>query len=232
MIAHGLIFDLDETLYPERQFIRSGFCAVAERVERRHGVPAAASLATLLGSLRRGNRAEALQALCAAHGLPASLVPELVDVIRAHAPSLRLPQESREALVTARARGWRLGVLTNGMPAVQMRKIAALGLSALVDEIVYAQDWGSGRGKPEPEPFEVVMERMRVRPEASVFVGDDPWCDIFGARRARLRTLLVCRTPSQLNRARACQADGVVRSIDEVPDAAAGLVLREVSHAA
>jgi len=232
MSAPGLIFDLDDTLYPERQFIRSGFRAVALRVEQSHGVPAAAALATLLGALRRGNRAHALQAMCAAHGLPSSLVPELVEVIRAHAPSLRLPPESRDTLVTARLRGWRLGVLTNGLPVVQMRKTAALGLSALVDEIVYAQDWGSGRGKPEPEPFEVVLERLGVHAGMSVFVGDDPWCDIFGARRARLRTLLVCRTAAQLNRARACEADAVVSRIDEVPDAAVRLVFREVSHAA
>jgi putative hydrolase of the HAD superfamily len=232
MSAPGLIFDLDETLYPERQFIRSGFHAVAAYVDERHGVPAAAALATLFDALRHGNRAAALQALCVAHHLPASHVAELVDVIRTHAPSLRLPQESRDALVTARTRGWRIGVLTNGMPAVQMRKTAALGLSAFVDEIVYAQDWGSGRGKPEPEPFEVVMERLRVHAGTSVFVGDDPWCDIFGARRARLRTLLVCRTAAQLNRARACEADAVVTRIDEVPDAAVRLVYREVSHAA
>jgi len=227
-----LIFDMDDTLYPERQFIRSGFDAVATEVHRRTGVDHDAALRTLLLALRAGRRRQALQDLCVAHQLSADLVPGLVDIIRGHGPRLRLPSATRAALTTARARGWRLGVLTNGRPDIQARKAAALGLSVLVDEIVFAEDWGSGRGKPEPEPFEVVMERLQAEPAATVFVGDDPWCDIFGARRAGLKTILVGYGPQQASRTRACQADRAVRAIDDVPDAAAQLLVREVARAA
>ena len=228
----ALIFDMDDTLYPERQFVRSGFGAVAAYVERRFEVPQDAALRTLLGALRRGQRRDALQQLCVAHTLSLDLVPTLVDVIRGHAPMLRLPAASVETLITVRESGWRIGVLTNGRPDIQARKAAALGLRACVDQIVFAEDWGSGRGKPEPEPFSVVLDRLQADPASSVFVGDDPWCDMFGARRAGMRTILMAPGPQTANRARSCGADLAVRSIDDVPAAAARLVRREVAHAA
>jgi len=231
-MSPALIFDMDDTLYPERQFIRSGCRAVAAYVERRFDVPLDDALGTLLDALRRGRRRQALQALCGVHGLPLGVVPSLVDVIRGHAPTLRLPASSIETLIAARAGGWRIGVLTNGRPDIQARKVAALGLRAFVDQVIFAEDWGSGRGKPEPEPFAVVLERLQARPATSVFVGDDPWCDIFGARRAGLHTIFVSRGPQVTNRARACGADWAVRSIDDVPDAAERLVRREVADAA
>jgi hypothetical protein len=40
---------------------------------------------------------------------------------------------------------WRLGVLTNGVPAIQARKVAALGLGAVV-EVVFASAHGTGAG--------------------------------------------------------------------------------------
>jgi putative hydrolase of the HAD superfamily len=219
----ALVFDLDDTLYPERQFIRSGFRAVALEVQR-FGVDRREALATLLGALRRQNRGLALQALCTRHGLPAALVPELVEVIRAHTPTLRLPLASAGVLASARARGWRLGVVTNGPPAVQAKKAAALGLGARVDVVVYAHACGDGTGKPAREPFESVLAQLGVPPAAAVFVGDDPWCDIGGARRAGLRTILLCRTQNRGQLASSCEPDLFVRGIDEVMAAAGHLL--------
>lgn len=225
----GLIFDMDETLYPERQFIRSGFRAVAVDVERRYGVPADAAFTALLRTLRNGGRRRALQTLCASFGLPASAVPELVEVIRRHEPTLHLPGASVAVLTRARAEGWRLGVLTNGLPEVQARKVRALGLDNLVDAVVYAQEWGSRKGKPERESFDVVRARLNTPPGVTVFVGDDPWCDIIGARGAGLHTILL-RCSAELRSTSG--ADRVVTALEDVLTAAANLVCREMADAA
>ncbi len=225
----GLIFDMDETLYPERQFIRSGFRAVAVDVERRFGVPADAAFEALLRILRRGGRRHALQTLCASFGLPATAVPELVTVIRRHQPALHLPNVSVDVLARARAEGWRLGILTNGLPDVQARKVRALGLDRLVDVVVYAQEWGSGKGKPERESFDVVRARLDTPPALTVFVGDDPWCDIVGARSAGLHTILLRRSAGLRS---TTGADRVVTALDDVLTVAAELVCREMADAA
>ena len=132
-------------------------------------------------------------------------------------------------LRAVRASGWRIGILTNGFPEIQARKVRALGLEALVDAVVYAQDWGSGRGKPEREPFDVLAARLGLEARASVFVGNDPWCDVIGGRGAGMRTILLQRAGAD---GRGVAADRTVDAIEDVPKAAAGLLCREVADAA
>jgi putative hydrolase of the HAD superfamily len=127
------------------------------------------------------------------------------------------------ALHRLRAAGWRLGILTNGLPSVQFRKVAALGLAPLVDEVVYAEEHAPG-GKPAAAAFRAVLRALDLAPEHAVFVGDDPVNDVRGAKAAGFRTIrLACgRLP-----AAACpldDADMVIHSVAELPAAAAALL--------
>ena len=71
-----------------------------------------------------------------------------------------------------------VGVLTNGLPGSAARKVAALGLAALVDAVVFAHEMRQRRGKPDAARFRAVCARLRVSPGASVFVGDDVAADM------------------------------------------------------
>ncbi len=229
-MPRAIVFDLDNTLYPEPRFVLSGFREVARDVSRRYGVPAGASFACLCRALRSGHRAEALQALCRQFDLPDTQVEDGVTLIRGHRPSLRLPRASAETLRELRP-AWRIGILTNGPPDVQGRKIDALGLRPLVDEVVCAGE--EGRGKPDAAPFLRTMARLGVPPERGVMVGDDPWCDIYGARRAGLLAIELRRErgvyrPGSLD----IPPDLVVTSIREVPRAASQLFTGRLIHAA
>lgn len=231
-MTRALLFDLDDTLYAERQFVRSGFCVVAAEVESRFGVPRREALATLIGALRHGRRSRAIQELCSRHFLPSGVVPELVDTIRAHVPALRLPEATAATLIGARQAGWRLGVVTNGFSAIQARKASALGLHTLVDAIVYANEWGSGAGKPERAPFEAALAALAVSAGQAVFVGDDPRCDMFGARQAGLRTVWMCRSPRPAGDVPGGAPDRVITGMHDVLSAAEDLLATEVAHAA
>jgi putative hydrolase of the HAD superfamily len=62
-VRRAIVFDLDETLYPERRFALSGFLAVARHVNGRYGVPTAAAFAVLRKALTDGRRPTAFQDL-------------------------------------------------------------------------------------------------------------------------------------------------------------------------
>jgi putative hydrolase of the HAD superfamily len=102
---------------------------------------------------------------------------------------MQLPHVSLRTLDTLHRDGWRLGILTNGRPFVQARKIAALGVGGLVDAVVFASEHGSGVGKPEREPFLEIAQRLHVPPSRAVMVGNDERCDIAGAIGAGLRAI-------------------------------------------
>ncbi len=185
----AIVFDLDDTLYPRRAFVRSGFAAAAAVLSARTSVPAH-SIYRLLCRATRAHEGRELQRVCARLGVPEHDVPALVDVIRAHRPRLSLARQVVSALERLR-RDWRIGILTNGVPAIQRRKIDALGLAPLVDAVVCAADCGRGAGKPDPAAFRAVLARLGAEPRLTVFVGDDPIADIAGARRAGLQTIQV-----------------------------------------
>jgi HAD superfamily hydrolase (TIGR01509 family) len=180
----AVVFDLDDTLYPYRRFKLSGFLAVARHLEATRGLDVRLGFAALAGASRSRHRGQELQACIEQHDLPSTDVPELLDVFRHHTPSLRLARSAVRVLARLRAEGWRVGIVTNGQPTIQARKIAVLGLDALVDTVVYAMACGRGTGKPEPEPFAAVARQLDVPPSRIVFVGDDERCDVGGAGAA------------------------------------------------
>ena len=216
---NAVIFDLDDTLYRERRWLVSGFGAVARHLEVAHRADRRQVLRCLVASLRAGHRHDAFQRLCQRFGLSEALIPGFVKLVRTHRPALTLCRSTRSVLARLRS-DWRIGVLTNGMPAVQERKAAALGVRELVDTLVYASNHG---GKPEPEPFLEVARRIRVEPARCVFVGDDPWCDVFGARQVGMRTVRI-RRPGKGPSDGAGEADAVIDDLVEVAEVARRLL--------
>lgn len=181
----AVIFDLDDTLYPERRFSLSGYAAVAAVVSAETGMPSGVLYRFLVRRFRSHGREGLFQALCASFALPPADVPRLVEILRTHRPRLRLPRLSRDVLGTLRSRGHRLAVLTNGLPATQRAKVDVLGLEPLLDAVIYAQEHAPD-GKPARVCFAAAIRRLGVDAGRAVFVGDHPEKDIAGAAAAGL----------------------------------------------
>ncbi|MDD5264056.1 MAG: HAD family hydrolase [Candidatus Bipolaricaulis sp.] len=94
-----------------------------------------------------------------------------------------------EALEILRRRGYRLGLLTNGLSEVQWDKIHALDLARRVDVIVVGGDIGFY--KPDERAFAALLGRLGARSADALFVGDSYEADIVGAHHAGMRTAWV-----------------------------------------
>lgn len=227
----GLLFDLDDTLYDRERFVQSGFEAVAAYVAESWRRPRAMASAVLRDAHAGGDRGREFQVLCAAAQLPLSAVPALVHVFRSHAPAIALEPAVHRLLQRLRSDGWRLGIVTNGHPAVQRRKVDALGLATLVDAVIYAEAHSS-HGKPDPSVFTLAAERLGVPRSRCVHAGDDPHCDIAGAHAAGLRSIRVMHPPSSPRPTTASdrvepdtRPDATVRTVLDVPQVAAALFM-------
>ena len=214
----GIIIDLDDTLYPRERFVRSGLAAVARHVGLAHGIAADAAYGTMVRALSSGRGGFELQALCRRFDLPAEVIPTLIDVFRMHTPTIFLSEEATTALQRLRADGWAIAVLTNGLSAVQFRKVAALGLTTLVDEIVYAEEHAPG-GKPSPAPFHAALRALELPAARCVCAGDDMNKDIRGARQLGIATVRVARPG--IPAPEGDEADVVIDSLQQLPGAAA-----------
>jgi putative hydrolase of the HAD superfamily len=227
--SRGMIIDLDDTLYPRGRFVQSGFAAVSVHLATSSVVSAGRAYAHLSRCAARGEAATAFQSLCSTFNLNIDLVPVLVDVFRSHTPDIFLGHGARELLAGLRSDGWRLAVLTNGLPAVQRRKVEALGLSELVDHVIFAENLAPG-GKPAPAVFREALLRLGTRAERSVAVGDDPTCDIAGARAVGVATIRLAVSAVTVPHDQ--EADVVVSSLTEVRQAATALMEGAIRHAA
>ncbi len=216
-VRRGLILDLDDTLYPRERFVRSGLAAVAQHVSAARGVAADEAFRVMTRALATGRAGAEMQALCDRYGWPHDDIPGLVDVFRTHTPSLFLGTEVVEALRTLRRGGWSLVVLTNGLPSVQFRKVAALGLVSLVDDVIYAEEHAAG-GKPSAAPFRAALKSLDLTAAECVCAGDDVERDIHGARALGIATIRLARPG--VEPAPAAEADVVIHSIRQLPDAA------------
>jgi putative hydrolase of the HAD superfamily len=213
----GLIIDLDDTLYPRERFVRSGLAAVAQHVSVLHGVDASEAYLVMTRALASGRAGAEMQALCDRYGWPHGDIPAFVDVFRSHTPSLYLAAEAVEALRTLRRAGWGLVVLTNGLPSVQFRKVVALDLMSLVDDVIYAEEHAPG-GKPSPAPFHAALRSLDLAAADCVCAGDDLVRDIHGARALGMATIRLARPGVAVDPEG--EADVVIHSIRQLPDAA------------
>jgi putative hydrolase of the HAD superfamily len=169
-----LVFDLDDTLYPERQFALSGFAAAGRWAEAELGIT---GLAADMTRLLDGGHLGELFKLALAAKLPDHTPEHLSDLLEAyrnHEPTLTLFDDANWALGHFAARA-KLGLITDGTHHVQAKKVAALGIAPHFEEIVYTHALG-GRAfsKPHPLGYERVEQTLATEGARLVYVGDNP----------------------------------------------------------
>jgi carbamoyl-phosphate synthase large subunit len=188
-----VIFDLDDTLYPEADFVSSGHRAVAERVWRDWEVDIEPELRRRFAA---GHRGDLMSTALAALGVqvPKDYVGKvLVPVYREHEPAIRPYIDTVPVLTELRARHHKLALLSDGWAAVQRRKLAALGIAGLFDEIVITDELGRDAWKPSLMGFDRILAALRVAGNAAMYVADNPLKDFLGPHRLGMHTVRIVR---------------------------------------
>ena len=98
-----------------------------------------------------------------------------------------------QSVVRCLADRFNLGILTNGMPPHQHRKLAESGVADAFEAVITSG--GIGVGKPDSAAFDAVLEAMQVSASEALMVGDTFERDIMGAVAAGLRAVWIDRSP-------------------------------------
>ncbi len=190
-MLRAVVFDLDDTLYPERAYVLSGFRAVALWCEDRFAIRADHAFDEMCELLDSGVRRDTFDRFCEAHGLDAQAsIPEMVRVYRRHQPNLT-PYEGVLDMLKRCGERYLLGLVSDGYLDVQQAKLMALGIGPLFDGVVFSDELGRDHWKPSTRPFETISEMLGVQPDQAVYVGENSLKDFLGARRAGMRTIRV-----------------------------------------
>ena len=186
----AVVFDLDDTLYRERDYVRSGLMAVGEVLRQRTGRRADFA-GWMWRQFRAGRRTRIFDAAGARFGLALSRrdIADLVAVYRTHRPAIR-PCRNVAALLRRLGRRFKLGLLSDGFLPAQQLKLDGLDLGLFFDAIVFTEQIARSAWKPSPRGFDAMRKRLGVPHAACCYVADNPAKD-FVAPNA-LGWLTVC----------------------------------------
>ena len=186
----AVIFDLDDTLYSEKEYVRSGFAAVAEILPKINGAE------QKLWSLFESGK-PAIDYLLRSEGIYSDeLKEECLNAYRTHTPDIHLYDGVRKMLVRLRQEGYMLGIITDGRPDGQRAKILALGLDSLFDEIIITDELGGTEArKPSDKAFLLMHERLnkisgeRIDYSEMCYVGDNTAKDFIAPASLLMRAI-------------------------------------------
>ena len=163
-IIKGIIFDLDDTLYSEKEYVKSGFKAVSDYLGGNYeeklwhffelGKPAIDELLNALGREAEKNK--------------------VLGIYRSHKPSIRLYPDVLETITELKNSNIKIGLITDGRPEGQRNKIIALGLESLCDDVIITDELGGIQfRKPCDIAFRTLLTRWKLPANKVAYVGDN-----------------------------------------------------------
>lgn len=188
----GLIFDLDDTLYLERDFALSGFAAAGAWWRRKTGRTELA--AHCVRFFEEGVRGQIFDRALAEMGCKAdpSVIEQLVLVYREHEPSISLAPDVAQFLSTLSKSDF-IGIVTDGPVVTQRSKIKALGLDQKAHLILCTDEFGVAYRKPHPRAFEMIEASSHLAPSQLTYIGDNAVKDFITPRERGWKTVQILR---------------------------------------
>lgn len=238
----AVLFDLDDTLYRERDFVEQAFWSVAKVMEKHlaekrklgtketikniwiremtEPMPVRETAKELFKQMvelmEKEGRGTIFNQLCERYHVDIP-VQELVKIYRETEPVLSLYSDAEAFLEHLEKAHIKTGLITDGDAQVQHHKIQALGLDKRLDVVLASDDLGLK--KPDVGVYTYCLEKLGCKPKEAVYIGDNPLKDFIGARKLGMKTVRIIR-PEGLHMRRTAkagyEADEAVHFLTEI----------------
>ncbi len=159
-----IVFDIDDTLYQEVDYLNSAYKFIAKQLapndweklyvhmftQWRNGKDVFAQLELFYNELNK---------------------QQIIEMYRTHLPSINVDSSIYEMLVEFKSKGYILGIITDGRAVTQRNKIEALRLDALIDSSNIFISESIGYSKPNPFSY---LEFEKKYPNCKYYyIGDN-----------------------------------------------------------
>lgn len=173
-----LAFDLDDTLYPEGEYVQSGMQAVARMLSKNFNLHYRETEVCLMEILEREGRGKIFNIFLEQNGLfSKKMLLNCISVYRNHSPNISLYPDAVE--VISRFKGKKY-LVTDGHKIVQQSKIDALRIEKFFEKTYLTNRYGRVNAKPSLHCFKRILERENADWGDLVYVGDNPAKDFAG----------------------------------------------------
>lgn len=214
------IFDLDDTLYCEHDYVKSGFYSVASFLAKTYSFLHVEELTRqFIEAWEHYGRGKVFNHVCNKFGIQTD-IKQLVDVYRNHEPSIHLYEDAVFCLKGLMEANIPIGIITDGNSSMQWNKLRALGLDKQISCIIVTDDLGGSEfWKPHPLAFQRMSDCLKVNMEDCVYIGDNPNKDFITAKKLGLHTIRIVREIGdhmQTNLDQGYEADKKIYSLMEI----------------
>ena len=194
----AILFDLDDTLYPEKQFVMSGFQVVSQYLSQKYNFESDDIFNILKDDFEKGLRRRNFDVLLQKLGLNNENVEHLVRMYRMHFPKISLYPDAKSVLELVKGK-FKLGLITDGYFITQKNKILSLRIEKYFDTIII-NDVFEKISKLDIQPFLKTLSQLRIEPKNALYVGDNPLKDFVSPKKIGIHTVRIKRETGEYGR--------------------------------
>ncbi len=152
------MFDLDDTLYQELDFLKSAYRFISKQLEE---VLQVSVYEEMLAKYQRKENAFHWLLQTYASELNGWESGMLIQMYREHIPEINMSEDTRNFLELVRKARIPMGLITDGRAVTQRNKLRALGIENLFCDIIISEEFGSE--KPDEKNFRFFAEKYPAR---------------------------------------------------------------------
>lgn len=179
----GVIFDLDDTLYSEKEYVKSGYKKIAAFLEKED------AFEKMWNYFQEGKTA--IDCYLDEIG-KMDKKAECLKIYREQMPDIKLYDGVIELMHTLVDKGIKVGIITDGRPEGQRNKLKALGLDNLVKDIIITDELGGTQfRKPNDISFRIMQCRWRMPFENMIYIGDNLKKDFMAPKQLGMQWIWV-----------------------------------------
>jgi putative hydrolase of the HAD superfamily len=167
-----LVFDLDDTLYPEVEYVRSGMQAVAKMLNKNFTLNYRETEMRLIEILEGDGRGRIFNTFLQENGLlTKKTLSKCINAYRHHSPNISLHPDAFDVISKFRGKKY---LVTDGHKIVQQSKINALEIEKFFEKTYLTNRYGTVNSKPSLHCFERILDRENADWCDLIYVGDNP----------------------------------------------------------
>lgn len=192
MVIKAIVFDMDDTLYKEKDYVISGFKAVDNWFKEKYKKTGFYNTAIQLFDAGENKFIfnKALEKLNVNYD--EKLISNMLEQYRSHEPDIQLLEEA-DWVLNNLVNIVKIGLISDGYLVTQEKKVNALKLKEKFHSIILTDRFGREHWKPSQVPYEQISSELQIPHHQCVYIGDNLNKDFITAKKLDWTTIHIDR---------------------------------------
>ncbi|WP_240418155.1 HAD family hydrolase [Paenibacillus periandrae] len=192
MAINAIVFDMDDTLYEEKDYVKSGFKAIDDWIRRDFQV--SGFYETALEVFHSGEKKFIFNKTLKKLNMKIddNLIMSIVDYYRSHDPNIHLLDDAKWVFENLN-NIVKIGLISDGYLVAQEKKVHALKLREKCHSVILTDKWGKEYWKPSQAAYEQASRELQLPHDQCVYIGDNVKKDFITAKRLGWTTIFIDR---------------------------------------